>query len=613
MNDIGNATVRADTATDSRNRRTHHRTRAFRRALLPPLVAVLALAASVGSAGAQSAPRTEEFIVEGIFGAVHADPGDGRSKPYLETFVTSERDSSQTTPISLPHAVANRYGGIDALTSKRVAVHAVSPTRGRDRATLTAVDIDVRGDATKWLPLGSGGEPATPAPALTVLCRFADKPAQPQMQPFFHGLAGENSVMDDYFRTTSYHQVNLFGSRVAPATGDWYVLPGNEADYLEDKKVILSKSFSDCSKLAAADFDLNKFAVINIAMNTDLAGTWAFGGRMDGRNATWLTPWGWSQATVTAHEMGHAFTMTHVGLAGSYDNAWDVLSGWDLACSPIPTYACMPQHQSAYNKMKAGWLDGRMVDVPAHATTTVELAPVDSPGTGKVLARIAPPDPVANHKYYVEFRRPVGLDANLPLAGAPGAVIIYEYWEFPAPTEKEPDKIGSKTQLMGFDGKAGARWLPGMVFDREKMFTGNSCYWDGEKEVCKKSAVEEAWDYEIDGIRIRVDSITPDKATVTFTQLPRTSLQAGSTTPSSYEVHWVDNANTETFFKISYTDNKKNSAEVNVPANSTSYTFHNAPSGVTLTNFVQACNSIACGPVSNFVSSGADPKPLKTK
>jgi hypothetical protein len=106
-------------------------------------------------------------------------------------------------------------------------------------------------------------------------------------------------------------------------------------------------------------------------------------------------------------------------------------------------------------------------------------------------------------------------------------------------------------------------------------------------------------------------SITPNKATVTFTHLPTTTLHAGDTTPSSYEVHWTDTASTEPYFKIHYTDNKKHSGDVLVPANSTSLTFHNAPSGVSYTHTIQACNAIACGTGSNTVTTGADPKPLK--
>ncbi|MGH9224882.1 MAG: hypothetical protein ACRD2W_14165 [Acidimicrobiales bacterium] len=591
-------------------------TRRANRSFLAATMAAAAFGTVAGPAAAQTAggpkPSTEEIVVQGIFGAAHADPTDERSEGYLATFVSNERAPSQSTAISFPPALVQRLGGLDVLAGKRVAVRATSPTRGRDRGTLTAAAVDVQGDASKGLPLSvPPGTTGTPKPVLTVLCRFKDKAAQPQMQPYFEGLAGSNSIMDTYFRQTSYDQINLGGSKIAPAAGNWYELPNNQADYIndEDGKMLLGKLYEECSAKAAADFNLDDFAILNLAFNNNLV-TYSFGGFLDGRKVTWLPPKGWMAGGTVAHELGHAMYMDHTGLAGSYDNQWDVLSSSGSACTPIATYACMQKHQSAYNKNEAGWLNGRIVNVPEQATTTVDLQPLDSPGTGPVLARIAPTDPVAKHAYLVEFRRPVGLDAKLPFAGAPGAVIIYETWEEPAPTDDNPDKIAKRIRLMGSDGGAGARWLAGMVFDREKMFTGNFC---DNNDNCTKSPVPEAFDYEIDGIRIRVDSISATKAMVTFTQLPRIgTLQAGPSTPSSYEVHWVDSASTETFFKISYSNNKT-SGEVIVPANATSYTFHNAPAGVDFVHQIQACNGLACGPGGNSLSAGADPLPLKNK
>jgi hypothetical protein len=100
---------------------------------------------------------------------------------------------------------------------------------------------------------------------------------------------------------------------------------------------------------------------------------------------------------------------------------------------------------------------------------------------------------------------------------------------------------------------------------------------------------------------------------VTFTQLPRiNTLEAGPSTTSSYQLHWVDNATTESSFKITHSNNKT-SGEVIVPANTTSYTFQNAPAGVDFSNQVYACNSLGCGPAGNAVQAGADPLPLKNK
>lgn len=490
--------------------------------VLGTALAAGSLALAVGPAGAAGSGarpgrgRPPETVrVEGIVGAVHADPTDDRGQEYYETMVTDERDPSRGTAVTFPPELAERYGGIDGLTSKRVAVTAVSGRTGRTKS-LTAVAVDVQGDATKGLPLAPRpGAAATSKPQLTVLCKFADKPAEPQTQSFFQGLTGDNGLMDDYFRTTSYQQINLLGSKVAPATGSWFSLPSAQAKYLTpENEMDLKLLYKDCTALAATQVDLNDFSVINLAFNTDLV-TYAFGGSMGGRRVTWLPPLGW-HGGVTAHEIGHAFSMSHDDLASAYDNAWDVMSGHDQACTPHASYVCLPQHQSGFNKMRAGWLTDRITEVPLAATTTLDLKPMDNPGTGPAVARISPVDPVNKHAYYVEYRRPAGLDANLPFDGAPGAVLIYEYWETPNTETPEPGDVRGHIQLMGTNGKAGARWLPGSVFNREEMFTGNFC---DNNDNCVKSPIEQAMASEIDGIRIRVNSTSDAKASITVTQL----------------------------------------------------------------------------------------------
>lgn len=163
-------------------RGTDGRLRPARRARTGRVLAVGMAAASlvvgVGSVSAillagVRARSSGSVHVEGIVGVVHADPVDGRSRPYLETFLTSERDPSQVMSVTFAPVVAARHGGVEALVDKRVAVTAVPETRRRERGTLTAVAVDVRGDASKGVTLGlPPGTTAVPKPTLTVLCKF---------------------------------------------------------------------------------------------------------------------------------------------------------------------------------------------------------------------------------------------------------------------------------------------------------------------------------------------------------------------------------------------------------------------------------------------------------
>ena len=468
--------------------------------------------AQVPGAGQPGAPQTAR--VEGIFGAAHGDPADGRGDSHTQAFVTPDGAPSRAVQLALPDDLARRYGGLDALMHKQVAVTGVMERtpgkRGVDFLRPTA--IDVGRDATKGPSLDLAGFPlGRSAPALTVMCAFADKAARPFDQSFLNAMVGENSYLDGYWRDASYNQINLLGSKVVPARG-WYTLPGNEVDYLLDppnlkeivagpvkKTLLLTKSATDCTALAAPHVNLDDFAVINLVFNTDIV-SYAFGGGVIGRRLTWLPASMALQAGVTAHEMGHAWKMTHTGVKGEYDSAWDVMSGgWKLPqCQPLPTFTCAPTHPSAYNKNRAGWLENRRVDVPLNATTTVELQAVANPGAGPVMAKITPDD---KHFYTVEFRNDVGRDAALPLDGEDGAIIIHEQW---VKGQNDKGQDINTVKLMGKDGTTGARWLAGSEFERSDM----------------GPPAPKAMSFDFDGVTIEVDEITPTSATVTIRHFP---------------------------------------------------------------------------------------------
>jgi hypothetical protein len=468
--------------------------------------------AQVPGAGQPGAPQTVR--VEGIFGAAHGDPADGRGESHLLAFVTPDGAPSRTVPLALSDDLARRYGGLDALMHKQVAVTGVMErTSGRGGIDfLRPTAIDVGRDATRGPSLELAGYPLGKSlPALTIMCAFADKTASPFDQSFLNAMVGADSYLDHYWRDASYHQVNLLGSQVVPARG-WYKLPGNEVDYLLDppnlkelvaapvkKTLLLTKSATDCTALAAQHVNLDDFAVINLVFNTDIV-SYAFGGGTIGRRLTWLPAFAAVQAGITAHEMGHAWKMAHAGLKNEYDSAWDVMSGgWKTPqCQPLPMFTCAPTHPSAFNKNRAGWLENRRVDVPLNATTTLELQPVANPGPGPVMAKITPDD---KHFYTVEFRNHNGRDAALPFDGEDGAVIIHEQW---VSGQNDEGKDINTIKLMGTNGTKGARWLEGSEFERSDM---------GPPLPAPMS-------FDFDGVTIEVDEITPTSATVTIRHFP---------------------------------------------------------------------------------------------
>ena len=166
----------------------------------------------------------------------------------------------------------------------------------------------------------------------------------------------------------------------------------------------------DCTAAADPYVDFRSFVGINLMFNGDLDG-YAWGGTwwmtLDGQSKlwymTWEPPWGYTDITVIAHEMGHGFGLPHSSGDYSpnpvYDNAWDVMSDVWSYCNLLydASYGCLAQGTISYHKDKLGWIPAaqRFVATVGQNTVTLERL-AQSPATGYRIIQIPIPNSTAS-------------------------------------------------------------------------------------------------------------------------------------------------------------------------------------------------------------------------
>jgi len=195
---------------------------------------------------------------------------------------------------------------------------------------------------------------------------------------------------------------------------------------------------------------------------------YAWGGssymKLDGVSKTWSItyepPWGYSDITVLAHEMGHGFGMPHSSgnYGQTYDNVWDVMSDTWTNCSlsTDTTYGCRGQHTIAYHKDRLGWFaPGEKLTLSVGNFATVTLEQLALPQTSNYKMVKIPIRGSSTHFYTVEVRRKTGYDVKLPAA----AVIIHD-----VDTSRSRPAYVVDADGNGNTGDAGAMWVAGEKF-----------------------------------------------------------------------------------------------------------------------------------------------------
>jgi M6 family metalloprotease-like protein/uncharacterized repeat protein (TIGR01451 family) len=419
----------------------------------------------------------------GWFSIIWGDSFEGES----QIIYTLTDDFGQTTILLLDETLAQSQGGVLSLNHKYVSARGIWADASYYQSApqvLNVISMSLAQPPGKNI-LGGGALSAVTGskPWISIMCKFSDYADEPKNLAYFQGMyASTKPGLDHYWREQSYDIINLVGSG---AVG-WYTLPQPRSYYVYDRNndgsvdLDFARAANDCTGIADPYVNFANYAGINLMFNADLD-CCAWGGvqpmSLDGTNKiwdiTWEPPWGYSDITVMAHEMGHGFGLPHSwGIDASYGNVWDIMGEGNLYCakSTDPTYGCLGQHTISYHKDILGWIPaGQKFTAGNNTNTTITLEQLAMPQTGNYKMAKIPINGSTTHFYTVEARLLAGYDVKLPGA----AVIIHDV----DTTRSEPAHV-IDADSNGNIGNAGAMWSLGEMFKD----TANGIY------ICVNSA-----------------------------------------------------------------------------------------------------------------------------
>ena len=413
---------------------------------------------------------TTPVFAESLIGTLTVqwgDPHPDLDDPTVRRIMLTD-DAGQHTELTMSDELFR--GGIFRWNGRRVEV--LPPAGAAPREPGEAMRVG----ALRLIGEESlGGTVSGSQPWISILCKFADVATEPENLAFFQNMyANTPGELDHYWREVSYDHIDIVGSTAI----DWVDLPDNHTDYVptpgSNSDADLNTLFDDCTAAADPFVDFanggTPFAGINMMFN-DLLDCCAWGGSrfatLDGVTKSWRTtwepPWGYANAGVIAHEMGHGFGLPHANNwdadGNPYDSPWDVMSAATSNSVFDSVYGSLGKHVNAYHKERLGWFEpARQFTVTDEGSFPITLDHTALANSSNYqIATIPIGD--GSTWYTVEARQRTGeYEANLP----GDAVIIHEV----NPNRSEPSwAVDGASPPADFGSNEGTMWKVGETFE----------------------------------------------------------------------------------------------------------------------------------------------------
>ena len=333
---------------------------------------------------------------------------------------------NRSVPLRADDAVLETAGGISSLVGRPVTVEGES-----EGGAVRVRSLTTPGGVIAARPAAQLGA----RPYLVIRARFADTAnstpaAFGARVPALFGTPAR--TLEHYFRTISYGQMNLGGSRVLEPVN----LPKPLSSYQSGATTNTDQLLQDC--VAAVDAQVNFPDYFGIVIATNVNPFARPGLVVEGGRGGWVTRsydgvfrrWGVAfvgllDQEIFAHEMLHSLGDTGVlphssgPYSTAYDSRWDVMSKLGLGARNAK-YGKIAAETISFNRALLGWVPAGSEYIPTPgASKAIKLVNLSNgPLAGAFLLARIPLNTDSSLFYTVELRRRAGLyDIKIPRAG----------------------------------------------------------------------------------------------------------------------------------------------------------------------------------------------------
>jgi hypothetical protein len=418
-------------------------------------------------------PGAGEIRVEGWLSMIYGDPQPDSGLPGVRLVTLQDSSGNDLVEVAMPEGTLQTLYGqyVEVIGTPRAESRALNGTLLNARQVTPIAPQ--RGEGLRDVRV-SGSQPW-----INLLCRFSDRPAEPNAPAFYQALFGTAYPgLDHYWRQISYNIINLNGTATVTA---WRAMPQPRSFYItgsgSNTTANLTALRNDCISVHDADVFFPSFIGINMFFNDSLdCCAWGGGAsvNVDGQTkfyrTTYLPPWA-ANHSVIAHEMGHGYGFPHsTGPANNpptglnvYVSQWDVMSDANgTGAVSVSGYGALAPGTISYHLRMAQWIpSGRIVTVGSGQDVTLTLERTVLPqSTTNPLMAIVPFGSSTSQFYTVEVRNiNAGYDQNIPAS----AVIIHDVNTGRSGNGGHAYVVDADTTNTNTND-AGARWLPGETY-----------------------------------------------------------------------------------------------------------------------------------------------------